>query len=80
MKLFTSPNRGNMRRLLDEAKENGVVLDTFLCTAVFGFFVHLFILATYIFNHDTLVLPYTNEPNPAKSLTPCPEWSATAVI
>lgn len=60
MKLFTSPNRGNMRRLLDEAKENGVVLDTFLCTAVFGFFVHLFILATYIFNHDTLVLPYTN--------------------
>ena len=60
MKLLTAPRRSYFRDIYEEVSGSAVFRSTVLFTIIFGFFVHFFILSNYIFNHDSVILPYTD--------------------
>ncbi|MCF2617863.1 glucosyltransferase domain-containing protein [Oscillibacter valericigenes] len=60
MKLLTALRRSYLRDIYEEVSDSAVFRSTVLFTVICGFFVHFFMLSNYIFNHDSVILPYTN--------------------
>lgn len=60
MKLSPASRKTYFGSIVEEVSESTVIRSTFLFTLAFGFFVHFFILSSYLFNHDSITLLYTN--------------------